>query len=107
MAPYRSASQSSIKKFSSSTGFLASLPLSTGPTPSSPIYNVNPTLSLPVTPVKYTSDMNDTKLTNGTSGYLSDSPPSDKGIVESFYKVNIAVFFCNGIVSNTTAKYTM
>lgn len=76
--PYsRSNSQSSIRKFSASTGFLASLPPATGPTPSSPIYNINPTLSLPVTPIKAAND--EAKMTDGTSGYLSDSPPSDKG----------------------------
>ena len=78
VAPYnRSNSQSSIRKFSASTGFLASLPITNGPTPSSPIYNINPTLSLPATPLKVPND--DAKMTDGTSGYLSDSPPSDKG----------------------------
>ena len=79
VAPYnRSNSQSSIRKFSASTGFLASLPMTaSGPTPSSPIYNINPTLSLPATPLKVPND--DGKMTDGTSGYLSDSPPSDKG----------------------------
>ena len=77
--PYsRSNSQSSIRKFSASTGFLASLPPATGPTPSSPIYNINPTLSLPATPIKAVNQ-DEAKMTDGTSGYLSDSPPSDKG----------------------------
>lgn len=78
---YRSDSQSSIRKFSASTSYLASLPPSSGPTPSTPLYSINPTLSLPVTPIKLNGDLNVTKLTSGTSGYLSESPPSDKGIV--------------------------
>ena len=78
VTPYnRSDSQSSIRKFSASTGFLASLPPTSGPTPSSPIYNINTTLSLPATPIKMPHD--EGKMTDGTSGYLSDSPPSDKG----------------------------
>ena len=68
-----------MRKFSSSTGFLASLPPSSGPvyTLSSPMHSINPTLSLPVTPIKLNDD--EAKMTDGTSGYLSDSPPSDKG----------------------------
>ena len=104
---YKSLSESSLRKFSSSTGILASLPPSSGPTPSSPLRGINPTLSLPVTPLKYNDDMNETKMTNGTSGYLSESPPGDKRECDQLQTSHANLTLHSTVFCHLAAKQTL